>query len=200
MLAPAALPRLDDLAHSTSPAPVDVPDAVGPPVPAHRETLPVGLLADIAAGIAEAPEAWRHLVRHDPHGRQPVRLLATDADEVWVIGWAPGQGVRPHDHGGSSAAVVVTDGELLEVDLLGARRRLEPGDVLRLGPGIVHDVVNHSGSPSTSIHVYSPPLSAMTYYDPETWQPEETVHVEHETPALDGWYGANLLHPTRARS
>lgn len=199
MLAPAALPQLDDLALSPSLAPVEVPDDVGPPLPAPGEPLPVGLLADITAGIAAAPEAWRHLVRHDPDGRQPVRLLATEAYEVWVIGWTPGQGVRPHDHGGSSAAVVVTDGELLEVDLLGNRRRLEPGNVLRLGPGIVHDVVNHSNTPATSVHVYSPPLTSMTYYDPETWQPEETVHVEHETPVLEGWHGANMLHPTQAR-
>jgi quercetin dioxygenase-like cupin family protein len=157
-------------------------------------------VADIAAGIAAAPEAWRHLVQHDAGGRRPVRLLATEAYEVWVIGWTPGQGVRPHDHGGSSAAVVVTEGELLEVDLLDHRRRLVPGSVLRLGPGIVHDVVNHSDRPATSVHVYSPPLTEMTYYDPDTWEPEETVRVEHEQPVLEGWHGANLLHPARSRA
>jgi quercetin dioxygenase-like cupin family protein len=181
------------------PAPAPRGDA-GVDVPAPGQPLPLGLLADIAAGIAAAPESWRHLVRHDPDGRQPVRLLATEAYEVWVIGWTPGQGVRPHDHGGSSAAVVVTDGELLEVDLLANRRRLEPGTVLRLGPGIVHDVVNHSNAPATSVHVYSPPLTEMTYYDPETWDPEETVTVAHENPVLAGWHGANLLHPTRTRA
>lgn len=213
MLAPAALPQLDDLVHSPSMAPVVEAPTAAPPVqvpapggaddidvPAPGQPLPAGLLADIAAGIAAAPEAWRHLVRHDPDGRQPVRLVATEAYEVWVIGWTPGQGVRPHDHGGSSAAVVVTDGELLEVDLLANRRRLQPGNVLRLGPGIVHDVVNHSNAPATSVHVYSPPLTEMTYYDPDTWDPEETVRVAHENPVLDGWHGANLLHPTRGRA
>lgn len=207
MLAPAALPQLDDLLHSPSMAPVvDTPTAAPPgdgadsDIPAPGQPLPAGLLADIAAGIAAAPESWRHLVRHDPDGRQPVRLLATEAYEVWVIGWTPGQGVRPHDHGGSSAALVVTDGELLEVDLLANRRRLAPGNVLRLGPGIVHDVVNHSNAPATSVHVYSPPLTEMTYYDPDTWDPEETVKVAHENPVLAGWHGANLLHPTRGRA
>jgi len=186
MLAPAALPQL-------------TPDPVAAPVTPRPAPLPVGLVADIAAGIAKVPDAWRHLVRHDPDGRHPVRLLATSAYEVWVIGWTQGQGVRPHDHGGSSAAVMVTEGELVEVDLLGHERRMVPGNVLRLGPGVVHDVVNRGDVPATSIHVYSPPLSSMTYYDPATWEADETVRVESETPVLSGWHGANLLHPARRR-
>jgi hypothetical protein len=53
--------------------------------------------------------------------------------------------------------------------------------------------------PATSIHVYSPPLSTMTYYDPVTWEPDETVRLEHETPVLSTWHGARLLHPARPR-
>jgi quercetin dioxygenase-like cupin family protein len=187
MLAPAALPQLSDL---------ESPE----PQPARPEPLPVGLLADVAAGIAQVPASWRHLVRHDPSQRRPVRLLATEAYEVWVIGWTSGQHVRPHDHGGSAAAVLVTEGELVEVNLLGNRRRLAPGNLLRLGPGVIHDVLNQGDEPATSIHVYSPPLSQMTYYDPDTWEADETVHVEHETPVLSGWHGANLLHPARVRA
>jgi quercetin dioxygenase-like cupin family protein len=186
MLAPAALPQL-------------TPDPAAAPVTPRPAPLPVGLVGDIAAGIAHVPDAWRHLVHHNPDGRRPVRLLATAAYEVWIIGWTAGQHVRPHDHGGSSAAVLVTEGELSEVDLLGNERRLAPGDVLRLGPGIVHDVVNPRDVPATSIHVYSPPLTSMTYYDPVTWEADETVRVEPETPVLSGWRGANLLHPARRR-
>ena len=43
--------------------------------------------------------------------------------------------------------------------------------------GAVHDVVNQAAEPATSIHVYSPPLTQMTYYDPETLRPVETVRV-----------------------
>lgn len=194
MLAPAALPQLtpDQLTQLT-PAPAAAPETP------RSAPLPVGLVADIAAGIASVPDAWRHLVHHDPDGRRPVRLLATPAYEVWVIGWTQGQGVRPHDHGGSSAAVLVTEGELAEVDLAGHERRLAPGNVLRLGPGVVHDVVNRGDVPATSIHVYSPPLTSMTYYDPVTWEADETVRVEPETPVLSGWHGADLLHPARRR-
>lgn len=157
--------------------------------------LPTRLLADIAAGIAQAPGAWEGLVCHDPAKRRPVRLVATEAYEVWVIGWTEGQQVRPHDHGGSSAAVLVVEGELVEVTLLGSRRRLVAGQVHLLGPRVVHDVVNRDTVPATSIHVYSPPLTTMTYYDGETWEPVETETIRSETPVLTEWCGAKLLHP-----
>jgi quercetin dioxygenase-like cupin family protein len=159
--------------------------------------LPPQLLADIAAGIAQIPEVWQGLVCHDPADRRPVRLVATEVYEVWVIGWAQGQHVRPHDHGGSSAAVLVVEGELTEVTLLGHRRRLVPDQVHLLGPHVVHDVLNRIDVPATSIHVYSPPLSTMTYYDEETWEPVETESIASEAPVLSTWHGAKLLHPAQ---
>jgi quercetin dioxygenase-like cupin family protein len=175
-------------------------ESVGRNGAAGREPLPPSLIGDIAAGVAQVPESWQHLVHHDPDGRRPVRLMATDAYEVWVIGWLEGQNVRPHDHGGSAAAVLVTEGALTEVTLLGNERTLVPGQVHRLGPGVVHDVVNTSDVPATSIHVYSPPLSTMTYYDPVSWEPEETVRVESEEPVLSDRNTSRVLHPAaRAR-
>jgi quercetin dioxygenase-like cupin family protein len=155
------------------------------------------LLVDIAAGIAQVPDAWRSLVRHCPDGRHPVRLVGTRAYEVWVIGWLRDQHVRPHDHGGSAAAVLVTDGELTERRLTGEERSYVAGAVQYLGPDTIHDVVNTRDEPATSIHVYSPPLQSMTYYHPISHAPVETVVVEHEVPMLSSWYGARLLHPAR---
>src|SRR5215471_9651230 len=141
-----------------------------PAVPSTRacaEPLPAAVLADIAAGLAAAPPLWRSVVRHDPEGRRPVRLLATDRYEVWVIGWTTGQHVRLHDHGASAGAVVVVEGELVEVvPRIGgpAAEHALGGDGPRhLAVGTVHDVVNRAAAPATSIHVYSPPLSSMTY-------------------------------------
>ena len=37
--------------------------------------------------------------------------------EGWVIGWPPGGAVELHDHGESGGAVVVADGELVEMVL-----------------------------------------------------------------------------------
>lgn len=172
------------------------PSTAPSPTPTAPQPLPTGLLADIAGGIARAPGAWRGLVCHDPEGRRPVRLVATGAYEVWVIGWTQGQKVRPHDHGGSSAAVLVVEGTLTEIGLLGDRRQLVTGQVHLLGPRVVHDVLNSSPVPATSIHVYSPPLTTMTYYDEETWEPVETETIRSETPVLSEWHGAKLLHPT----
>jgi quercetin dioxygenase-like cupin family protein len=163
---------------------------------AERElSLPDHLRADIAVGIAQVPEAWRWLVRHDPARRHPVRLVATAAYEVWVIGWTKDQHVQPHDHGGSAATVLVTEGELTELSLTGQRRQLVPGVPYHLGADVVHDVVNRADTPATSVHIYSPPLRSMTYYDPANGQPVRTATVEEEIPVLSHWYGAGLLHP-----
>lgn len=44
-------------------------------------------------------------------------------------------------------------------------------------------MVSRSPEPATSIDVYSPPLSQMTYYDPATLRPVEAVRLEEEPPA-----------------
>src|ERR1700722_4286947 len=44
------------------------------------------------------------------------------------------------------------------------RRRLAVGEAVAFGPGHVHDVAHGGEGSAISIHAYSPPLSAMTYY------------------------------------
>jgi hypothetical protein len=191
------------------PAPTSVRLAapVAEPLPAHvlAEPLPAHPLADIVGGIAAAPPLWRALVRHDPDGRRPVRLIATERYEVWVIGWTTGQHVRLHDHGASAGAFVVTEGELTE--LLPDRRPAAGGVVERtlgtgrlrhLAVGTVHDVTNRAAAPATSIHAYSPPLTAMTYYD-AALRPAGTEPVAPEEPVLWPAAGSYLLHPAGGR-
>jgi predicted metal-dependent enzyme (double-stranded beta helix superfamily) len=130
-------------------------------------------------------------------------LLATDRYEVWVIGWTAGQRVDLHDHGGSAGMVVVTDGVLTEVlppDRLGAgmvERVLAPGRPHAVPVGTVHDVAHRGPGVATSIHVYSPPLTTMTYYDPGTLAPVETAAVGSEAPVLGTSAAAHVLHPSR---
>jgi hypothetical protein len=175
-------------------------EAADRPVP-EGEPLPAHVLADIARGFAAATPLWSTLVRHDPAGRRPVRLIAAERYEVWVIGWTTGQNVRLHDHGDSVGALVVTEGELTEV-LPGGRggptieRTLEAARLRHLALGTVHDVVNRAPAPATSIHVYSPPLTSMTYYDPDTLEPVETGSVEETSTALAPDTGAVVLHPS----
>jgi predicted metal-dependent enzyme (double-stranded beta helix superfamily) len=200
------LPPSSPAALSARPAP---PPAE--PLPAHvlasppAEPLPAHVLADIVGGIAAAPPLWRALVRHDPDGRRPVRVIATERYEVWVIGWTTGQNVRLHDHGASAGAFLVTEGELTE--LLPDRwpaaggvveRTLGTGRLRHLAVGTVHDVTNRAAAPATSIHAYSPPLTAMTYYDAEL-RPAETEPVAPEEPVLWPAAGSYLLHPAGRR-
>jgi predicted metal-dependent enzyme (double-stranded beta helix superfamily) len=166
--------------------------------------LPADLLAEIAAGIAQARSLWAGRVRHDQPTRHAVRLLVHDSYEVWVIGWPPEHRTTPHDHGGSVGALAVVEGELVERadDQAGASqlRSLGPGDVIALPADVVHDVGTlHAGS-ATSIHVYSPPLSTMTFYEDATGLPDHVLDVLDDRPVLDAETVARSLHPAgRAR-
>lgn len=162
------------------------------------EPLPAGVLADIATGIAAARPLWGAVVHHDVDGRRPVRLLATERYEVWVIGWTSGQGVHLHDHGGSAGTIVVTSGTLTEV--LPRRggtveHALEGGRARHVPVGAVHEVVNRAAEPATSIHVYSPPLTTMTYYAPDSREPVETVAQAPQASLLLERAPSFLLHP-----
>jgi predicted metal-dependent enzyme (double-stranded beta helix superfamily) len=167
---------------------------VAPAVP-----LPAHMLADIASGFATARPLWSAVVRHDPDGRRPVRLVATERYEVWAIGWTTGQNVRVHDHGDSAGALAVTEGELTEVVPEGGgviERALAAGQLRDLPLGTIHDVVNRAVEPATSIHVYSPPLTTMTYYDPVTFQAVDTEPVANRPAVLGPGAGAHVLHPS----
>jgi predicted metal-dependent enzyme (double-stranded beta helix superfamily) len=159
------------------------------------EALDPVVLADIACGIAEARDLWGPHAVHDPADRHPVRLLATDAYEVWVIGWTEGQGVDLHDHAGSIGALVVTEGALREVRPGEEPVDLRPGAVRELTPGLVHEVFNPGSAPATSIHVYSPPLVAMGYYDATGERSILLEHIVEEQPALAAEDASRALHP-----
>ncbi|HEY5888532.1 MAG TPA: cysteine dioxygenase family protein [Acidimicrobiales bacterium] len=161
--------------------------------------LPVRLRADIARHVADAPWLWADHVHHDREARRPVRLLANERYEVWVIGWVPGQAVELHDHGASAGALVVTEGQLVEITGRSRVRRriLGTGATRVMGAAHVHDVVNVGPGPATSIHVYSPPLRSMTFYDPVDGHPTRTETVAAEAPVL-GLDPAPFLHPAGA--
>jgi quercetin dioxygenase-like cupin family protein len=129
--------------------------------------LPLDELAHVAAAVAAA-DIWVPHARVDGAQRHHVRLLGTAVYEAWLLGWAPGQHVGMHDHGDAAGAFFVLEGELREA--LPNRRRstidLGAGATGLVARGQLHDVGNVSDSPALSIHVYSPPLSTMTYYDP----------------------------------
>jgi hypothetical protein len=114
-----------------------------------------------------------------------TRIHGDEELDVWLISWVPGRATELHDHGGSLGALTVLSGSLNEFrwDGLGLRRRrLDAGDQAGFPLGWVHDVVwaprAVSGpvpapacaikgpvEPTLSVHAYSPPLTAMSYYE-----------------------------------
>lgn len=164
--------------------------------------LATSFLADIVDGLATAEALWRPHLRHDADDRAKVRLVATDIYEVWLLGWCPGQSVEPHDHGDANAAFVVLEGDLVEIEVVGhrlRRRTLRAGGRRQVAAGTVHDVLNLSAAPASSLHVYSPPLSRMGFYDPVSLQPTRTDLVGWVEPVLGPRTVSRATHPAAAR-
>ncbi|MFI7191252.1 cysteine dioxygenase [Nocardia nova] len=109
--------------------------------------------------------------------RWAVRLLADDEVDVWLISWVPDRSTELHDHAGSLGALTVLSGALSEFRWNGKelrQRTLTAGDQASFPLGWVHDVVRapdqfagvpEPSNPTLSVHAYSPPLSAMSYYE-----------------------------------
>ena len=108
-----------------------------------------------------------------------TRLHGNDELDVWLISWVPDHSTELHDHGGSLGALTVISGALRETRWDGDAlrdRRLVAGDQAAFPLGWVHDVVwardtvtaggvSVPATPTLSVHAYSPPLTAMSYYD-----------------------------------
>jgi quercetin dioxygenase-like cupin family protein len=116
--------------------------------------------------------------------RWATRLLADDEVDVWLISWTPGKSTELHDHAGSLGALTVLSGALSEYRWNGTELRLRTltaGDQASFPIGWVHDVmrapagplpINETAAeslgpldPTLSVHAYSPPLTAMSYYE-----------------------------------
>ena len=170
------------------------PDLFPPPAPqipgqlGMVGALGLGMLADIAAGLASS---FRADVRAEPFTSFPpeardafaeiewqasdlwrfARLLQTPAYEAWLIAWETAADLELHDHGGSRGAFHVIKGPLVEAhtDLADpAPLRTLPigtGEGRQVPATRIHRVWNPGPRGAVSVHVYSPPLSSMTFYD-----------------------------------
>ncbi|RVW07930.1 cysteine dioxygenase [Prescottella agglutinans] len=106
--------------------------------------------------------------------RWSTRLHSDDDVDLWLISWVPDRSTELHDHAGSLGALTVLSGTLAEYRWTGGelrRRTLEAGDQAAFPLGWVHDVmrapgpVTDSTEPTLSVHAYSPPLTAMSFYE-----------------------------------
>jgi rhodanese-related sulfurtransferase/predicted metal-dependent enzyme (double-stranded beta helix superfamily) len=147
-------------------------------------------LRTVTVELSGRRELWADLVVHDPDVRWYLPLYRSSSCDVWLLAWERGQDTDWHDHGGSSGSFAVAEGSLLEQYRVPsgrrlARRRLALGAAAAFGPGHVHDVAHGGEDSATSIHAYSPPLSAMTYYTATDYG-----LIARETVAIDGPEGA----------
>ena len=182
----------------TTPAP-STPDLHRPP---GSTRLAPSFLLGIAEGIAGSP-LWHDLAEPGPDGRSAVRIVRAECYEVWVLGWWPGQSVELHDHGDSHAAFTVVEGGLVEVTARprGGIDRLEltVGDSRIVPAGTRHDVLNLAGGPATSIHVYSPQLTSMTFFDAIDQRRLRSEVVDDAGAVWPDVAANRWLHPARSR-
>jgi rhodanese-related sulfurtransferase/predicted metal-dependent enzyme (double-stranded beta helix superfamily) len=159
-------------------------------------------LREVVEHYAEDVRAGKYIAHFDSEQRWHVRIHQ-DADvDVWLISWTTEQGTELHDHGGSSGALTIVEGELAEYVWIGARQdapgrlgehRLRERESIVFGPHYVHDVRNHEESPAVSVHAYSPPIRLMHYYDASDrgllrWAASWTDDPESPAPAREAAY------------
>jgi hypothetical protein len=135
--------------------------------PTDRRHLDPAAIARRLSRVVHWPGAFDVAVRS-------WRLVAQAPDfDAWLIAWPRGGTIDLHDHGGSRGALHVISGSLVETiprrdeadRVTFARMDVHEGTTLAFDAGHVHDVRNESPNHALSIHVYSPPLTSMSYYD-----------------------------------
>ncbi|EOM78256.1 cysteine dioxygenase [Rhodococcus rhodnii] len=107
--------------------------------------------------------------------RWAIRIHESDDVDVWLISWVPDKSTELHDHAGSLGALTVVTGSLSEFRWSGDRlehRVIPAGAGAGFPFGWVHDVTlapqpptDDPVAPTLSVHAYSPPLTAMSYYE-----------------------------------
>lgn len=156
---------------------------------------PADLLRITDQGVADVLDGhYDHVLPHtwDPVERWSTRLESDDDLDLWLISWTPDRSTDLHDHAGSLGALTVLSGALREYRWTGselALRILGAGDQAAFPLGWVHDVQHHDSTPpgrgladtavdvdaaastvtapgpTLSVHAYSPPLTAMSFYE-----------------------------------
>lgn len=125
-------------------------------------------LAAFVAELADRPELWIDLVRHD-YSQRVYEELHRDAHlTAWLICWSEDHDTGYHDHDVSAGAVSVVGGrvreERLRIDGPPRNRSFAPGDSFHFCAADIHRVRHAGTDPAVTLHVYSPPLDRMGAY------------------------------------
>jgi uncharacterized NAD(P)/FAD-binding protein YdhS len=119
------------------------------------------------------------------------RVAITDAFEVLVMTWLPGQSSVPHDHAGSGCALRVMQGQALERTYTQAddgfvdawsELTIDQHQSVAGDDGGIHSVHNEDASGRTlvTLHVYAPPLKDFRRY---VARPEPSVRAGSSRPS-----------------
>ena len=131
-------------------------------------SLSVTELEHFATTLAQAPERWRHHVRHADDVRVYEQIWDDEDVNAWVICWSEDQDTGFHDHDESAAAIHVIDGRVREDRLrLWAppeTRVSVAGETFTVPPSAIHRVLHAGTGPAVTIHAYSPPLRRVGAY------------------------------------
>jgi hypothetical protein len=147
--------------------PIDPRGVSGVPRPRGRD-LSGPELETFVADLAERPELWIDLVKHDTTQRVYEELLWDEHVTAWLICWMDEHDTGFHDHDVSSGAVAVVSGAVRE-ERLAIEGPLRAG-VFRAGASFhfsaadIHRVSHAGSDPAVTLHVYSPPLLRMGAY------------------------------------
>jgi hypothetical protein len=164
----------------TTELPADVPPAIMPTAPAidsrelARLVRPLGRdlsgpeLQDFVNELADRPELWIHLVKHDSTQRVYEELISDDHVTAWLICWMDEHDTGFHDHDVSCGAVAVVSGAVREERLAieGPTRNgvYRAGGSFHFAASDIHRVSHAGADPAVTLHVYSPPLLRMGAY------------------------------------
>jgi predicted metal-dependent enzyme (double-stranded beta helix superfamily) len=125
-------------------------------------------LRAFVADLADRPELWIHLVRHDATQRLYEELLSDDHLTAWLICWMNDHDTGFHDHDTSAGAVAIVGGRVHEERLaIGGAPRNRPfaaGESFHFSPADIHRVRHAGSDPAVTLHAYSPPLQRMGAY------------------------------------
>ena len=125
-------------------------------------------VADLAAQIARREDLVRPLVHHRVDERHCASLHVDEHVGVWVISWMPGHDTGYHDHADSHGAVAVVEGAVREQRPTwnGSPNVRDAGaaEAFAFSERDIHRVYAVGDEPAVTVHVYSPPLEAMTVY------------------------------------
>jgi predicted metal-dependent enzyme (double-stranded beta helix superfamily) len=125
-------------------------------------------LQAFVSDLAERPELWIHLVKHDSTQRLYEELISDDHLAAWLICWMDDHDTGFHDHDVSAGAVAVVSGRVheqrLAIDGPPRSRTFAVGNAFHFSPADIHRVRHAGSDPAVTLHVYSPPLQRMGAY------------------------------------